>query len=152
MWPKTSFFVVHLSLVPILFTLATLNSPSLFIHTTVVHRAGLRGLGEGSECCEAEQLLSWPHIAVSRAVSVPAFAELQTDIHELTSDLVGRIPFLDYRTYTMRVLFPGIEDHPVLRDLEVRSSRRSESFPVTVSVQRDTGDQVQPPAFRGRVS
>lgn len=51
-----------------------------------------------------------------------AFAELQTDIHELTSDLDGAgIPFLDYRTYTMRVLFPGIEDHPVLRDLEVRS-------------------------------
>uniref|UniRef100_A0A803SRP4 Plexin A4 n=1 Tax=Anolis carolinensis TaxID=28377 RepID=A0A803SRP4_ANOCA len=50
-----------------------------------------------------------------------AFAELQTDIHELTSDLDGAgIPFLDYRTYTMRVLFPGIEDHPVLRDLEVR--------------------------------
>ncbi|XP_029142723.1 plexin-A4-like, partial [Protobothrops mucrosquamatus] len=47
------------------------------------------------------------------------FAELQTDIHELTSDLDGAgIPFLDYRTYTMRVLFPGIEDHPVLRDLE----------------------------------
>lgn len=52
---------------------------------------------------------------------VAAFAELQTDIHELTSDLDGAgIPFLDYRTYTMRVLFPGIEDHPVLRDLEVR--------------------------------
>ncbi|XP_074125662.1 plexin-A4 [Sminthopsis crassicaudata] len=50
-----------------------------------------------------------------------AFAELQTDIHELTSDLDGAgIPFLDYRTYTMRVLFPGIEDHPVLRDLEPR--------------------------------
>ncbi|NXC89186.1 PLXA4 protein, partial [Cercotrichas coryphoeus] len=50
-----------------------------------------------------------------------AFAELQTDIHELTSDLDGAgIPFLDYRTYTMRVLFPGIEDHPVLRDLEVK--------------------------------
>ena len=49
-----------------------------------------------------------------------AFAELQTDIHELTSDLDGAgIPFLDYRAYTMRVLFPGIEEHPVLRDLEV---------------------------------
>lgn len=52
--------------------------------------------------------------------SSAAFAELQTDIHELTSDLDGAgIPFLDYRTYTMRVLFPGIEEHPVLRDLEV---------------------------------
>lgn len=59
---------------------------------------------------------------MSRSFFVLAFAELQTDIHELTSDLDGAgIPFLDYRTYTMRVLFPGIEDHPVLRDLEVRN-------------------------------
>lgn len=50
----------------------------------------------------------------------PAFAELQTDIHELTNDLDGAgIPFLDYRTYAMRVLFPGIEDHPVLKEMEV---------------------------------
>jgi len=50
-----------------------------------------------------------------------AFAELQTDINELTSDLDrAGIPFLDYRTYTMRVLFPGIDDHPVLRELEVK--------------------------------
>uniref|UniRef100_A0A669QE62 Plexin A2 n=1 Tax=Phasianus colchicus TaxID=9054 RepID=A0A669QE62_PHACC len=49
-----------------------------------------------------------------------AFAELQTDINELTSDLDrSGIPYLDYRTYAMRVLFPGIEDHPVLRELEV---------------------------------
>ncbi|KAK1803364.1 hypothetical protein P4O66_004027 [Electrophorus voltai] len=49
------------------------------------------------------------------------FAELQTDIHELTQELDGAgIPFLDYRTYAMRVLFPGIEDHPVLKEMEVR--------------------------------
>ena len=53
-----------------------------------------------------------------------AFAELQTDIHELTQELDGAgIPFLDYRTYAMRVLFPGIEDHPVLKEMEVRVSR-----------------------------
>uniref|UniRef100_A0A8C7J5E2 Plexin-A2 n=1 Tax=Oncorhynchus kisutch TaxID=8019 RepID=A0A8C7J5E2_ONCKI len=46
-----------------------------------------------------------------------AFAELQTDINELTSDLDrAGIPHLDYRTYTMRVLFPGFDDHPVLRE------------------------------------
>uniref|UniRef100_H3D4J9 Plexin A2 n=1 Tax=Tetraodon nigroviridis TaxID=99883 RepID=H3D4J9_TETNG len=46
--------------------------------------------------------------------------ELQTDINELTSDLDrAGIPYLDYRTYAMRVLFPGIDDHPVLRELEV---------------------------------
>uniref|UniRef100_A0AAY4ESB7 Plexin-A1 n=1 Tax=Denticeps clupeoides TaxID=299321 RepID=A0AAY4ESB7_9TELE len=52
-----------------------------------------------------------------------AFAELQTDIHELTQELDGAgIPFLDYRTYAMRVLFPGIEDHPVLKELEVQAN------------------------------
>ncbi|TTG93067.1 Plexin-A4 [Bagarius yarrelli] len=56
-----------------------------------------------------------------------AFAELQTDINELTSDLDGAgIPFLDYRTYTMRVLFPGIEEHPVLKDLEVPGYRQEQ--------------------------
>ncbi|XP_037553164.1 plexin A3 [Nematolebias whitei] len=29
-----------------------------------------------------------------------------------------KIPFLEYRTYTMRVMFPGIEEHPVLKDLD----------------------------------
>uniref|UniRef100_A0A8C0QY07 Plexin-A3 n=1 Tax=Canis lupus dingo TaxID=286419 RepID=A0A8C0QY07_CANLU len=48
-----------------------------------------------------------------------AFAELQTDIHELTSHMDGvQIPFLDYRTYAVRVLFPGIEAHPVLKELD----------------------------------
>lgn len=61
------------------------------------------------------------HLTVLLFVFSPtAFAELQTDINELTSDLDrSGIPYLDYRTYAMRVLFPGIEDHPVLRELEV---------------------------------
>lgn len=58
---------------------------------------------------------------------LPAFAELQTDINELTSDLDrAGIPHLDYRTYAMRVLFPGIEDHPVLRELEVVRDKEQE--------------------------
>uniref|UniRef100_A0A8C1W8H3 Plexin A3 n=1 Tax=Cyprinus carpio TaxID=7962 RepID=A0A8C1W8H3_CYPCA len=48
-----------------------------------------------------------------------AFAELQTDIQELTNDMDGvKIPFLEYRNYTMRVMFPGIEEHPVLKELD----------------------------------
>lgn len=58
-----------------------------------------------------------------------AFAELQTDIHELTQELDGAgIPFLDYRTYAMRVLFPGIEDHPVLKEMEVLVSTPPTDF------------------------
>lgn len=33
-----------------------------------------------------------------------------------------KIPFLEYRTYTMRVMFPGIEEHPVLKELDVGAS------------------------------
>lgn len=33
-----------------------------------------------------------------------------------------KIPFLEYRTYTMRVMFPGIEEHPVLKELDVGTS------------------------------
>uniref|UniRef100_A0A8C9XWJ0 Plexin-A2 n=1 Tax=Sander lucioperca TaxID=283035 RepID=A0A8C9XWJ0_SANLU len=58
-----------------------------------------------------------------------AFAELQTDINELTSDLDrAGIPHLDYRTYAMRVLFPGIEDHPVLRELEMNVEKALKLF------------------------
>nr|XP_020648579.1 plexin-A3 isoform X1 [Pogona vitticeps]XP_020648580.1 plexin-A3 isoform X1 [Pogona vitticeps]XP_020648581.1 plexin-A3 isoform X1 [Pogona vitticeps]XP_020648582.1 plexin-A3 isoform X1 [Pogona vitticeps]XP_020648584.1 plexin-A3 isoform X1 [Pogona vitticeps] len=46
-----------------------------------------------------------------------AFAELQTDINELTNNMDGvKIPFLDYRTYARRVLFPGVDDHPALQE------------------------------------
>ncbi|XP_053378224.1 plexin-A2-like isoform X3 [Mercenaria mercenaria] len=58
-----------------------------------------------------------------------AFAELQTDMTELTSDHFGQIaiPFWDYRTYCMRVLFPQDEDsHPVIRDLDVDPARREQ--------------------------
>ncbi|CAG0885210.1 unnamed protein product [Cyprideis torosa] len=44
-----------------------------------------------------------------------AFAELQTEITDWTSDMThGGIPFLDYRTYAMKILFPNIEEHPVM--------------------------------------
>ncbi|XP_052779998.1 plexin A3-like isoform X2 [Mya arenaria] len=44
-----------------------------------------------------------------------AFAELQTDITDVTTDLEGGgIPFWDYHTYTFKVLFPGLSDHVIL--------------------------------------
>lgn len=44
-----------------------------------------------------------------------AFAELQTDVTDLTSDLsTSGMPFLDFQTYALHVLFPGLDDHPVL--------------------------------------
>ncbi|XP_074872779.1 plexin-A3 [Carettochelys insculpta] len=48
-----------------------------------------------------------------------AFAELQTDINELTNTLAGvKIPFLEYRTYALRVLFPS-QQPPLLRQAHV---------------------------------
>lgn len=45
-----------------------------------------------------------------------AFAELQTEMGDLTGDMTSvGIPFLDYRTYAMKILFPNHEDHCVLQ-------------------------------------
>ncbi|KAG1655459.1 Plexin-A4 [Nymphon striatum] len=49
-----------------------------------------------------------------------AFAELQTEMTDLTSDVTsGGIPFLDYRSYAMKILFPQSDDHPVLREFDI---------------------------------
>ncbi|CAL4133699.1 unnamed protein product [Meganyctiphanes norvegica] len=46
-----------------------------------------------------------------------AFAELQTDMTDITADLQSSgIPILDHRSYVMKVFFPGIADHPILND------------------------------------
>nr|XP_045584269.1 plexin-B-like [Procambarus clarkii] len=50
-----------------------------------------------------------------------AFAELQTDMTDLTADLESSgIPTLDHRSYVMKVFFPGVTDHPILNDPKVR--------------------------------
>lgn len=42
---------------------------------------------------------------------VVAFAELQTDIGEMTNDLShSGVPYHDYRTFCMKVLFPNGKD------------------------------------------
>merc|ERR1719391_1226100 len=46
-----------------------------------------------------------------------AFAELQTDMTDLTMDLeTSGIPLLDHRTFVMKVFFPGVGDHPLFLD------------------------------------
>ena len=48
------------------------------------------------------------------------FAELQTDLDELTGDVVGcRLPYRDLQSYLLTTLFPGAKTHPVLQPLEV---------------------------------
>ncbi|XP_076307717.1 plexin-A2-like isoform X1 [Tachypleus tridentatus] len=55
-----------------------------------------------------------------------AFAELQTEMTDLTSDMTaGGIPFLDYCTYSMKVLFPNSENHPVLKEMIVDSVKKA---------------------------
>lgn len=45
-----------------------------------------------------------------------AFAELQTDMTDLTADLESSgIPTLDHMSYIMKVFFPGVSDHPILK-------------------------------------
>lgn len=50
----------------------------------------------------------------------PAFAELQTDMTDLTADLENSgIPTLDHTNYVMKVFFPGVSDHPILNSPKV---------------------------------
>ena len=47
-----------------------------------------------------------------------AFAELQTDMSDLTSALEhGRVIIHEHKTYVLNVLFPGVHDHPVGKDM-----------------------------------
>jgi len=50
-----------------------------------------------------------------------AFAELQTEVSDFTSDLnVIGIPFWDYKTFSHNILFPAHPDYSVLRcDMKV---------------------------------
>lgn len=50
-----------------------------------------------------------------------AFAELQTDMTDLTADLENSgIPTLDHINYIMKVFFPGVSDHPILNVPKLR--------------------------------
>lgn len=56
---------------------------------------------------------------------VLAFAELQTDMRDLTADLgASAIPYHDHKNYVMKVFFPGVTEHPILRDPKVRLENR----------------------------
>lgn len=58
------------------------------------------------------------------------FAELQTDLDELTGDVVGcRLPYRDLQNYLLTTLFPGARSHPVLEHLQVS---RTKWYPHTV--------------------
>ncbi|KAF7286951.1 hypothetical protein GWI33_002800 [Rhynchophorus ferrugineus] len=58
-----------------------------------------------------------------------AFAELQTDMTDLTADLENSgIPTLDHTTYIMKVFFPGVIDHPILNALKVRLNGPKTNF------------------------
>ena len=51
------------------------------------------------------------------------FAELQTDLDELTGDVAGcRLPYRDLHSYMLANLFPGIKDHPIMHELDVSRS------------------------------
>ena len=68
-----------------------------------------------SGTCRSLDLLS-----PSLSGRVLAFAELQTDMTDLTADLQSLgIPTLDHKAYVMKVFFPGVNDHPILNDPKV---------------------------------
>uniref|UniRef100_A0A6P4EIQ6 Plexin-B n=1 Tax=Drosophila rhopaloa TaxID=1041015 RepID=A0A6P4EIQ6_DRORH len=58
-----------------------------------------------------------------------AFAELQTDMTDLTADLESTgIPTLDHVNYIMKVFFPGVSDHPILNSPKFRGSSQHTNY------------------------
>ena len=48
------------------------------------------------------------------------FAELQTDLDELTGDVAEqRLPYHHLQVYLLATLFPGCQDHPIMHTLQV---------------------------------
>lgn len=59
------------------------------------------------------------------------FAELQTDLDELTGDVIGcRLPYRDIQSYLLTTLFPGASTHPVLQPLQVRLVQRGKQVDI----------------------
>ncbi|GLH11402.1 Uncharacterized protein GBIM_16186 [Gryllus bimaculatus] len=75
-----------------------------------------------SECKQAfAQMCTWDPRRNASPRLLHAFAELQTDMTDLTADLESSgIPTLDHKNYIMKVFFPGVSDHPILNDPKIR--------------------------------
>jgi plexin A len=58
-----------------------------------------------------------------------AFAELQTEMTDLTGDLTsGGIPFLNYQKYAMNILFPNVQDHDRLLQERIELARKEKGL------------------------
>jgi plexin A len=58
-----------------------------------------------------------------------AFAELQTEMTDLTGDLTsGGIPFLNYQKYAMNILFPNFGDHDKLLQDKIELVRKEKGL------------------------
>lgn len=67
-----------------------------------------------------------------------AFAELQTDMTDLTADLENSgIPTLDHTSYIMKVFFPGVSDHPILNAPKVRRYNLTKILDWSISFEPD---------------
>lgn len=58
-----------------------------------------------------------------------AFAELQTEMTDLTGDLTsGGIPLLSYQKYAMNILFPNVQDHDKLLQERIELVRKEKGL------------------------
>lgn len=83
------------------------------------------------ECKLGKFSCKFIYIEIDKAEYLAAFAELQTDMTDLTADLESSgIPTLDHTNYIMKVFFPGVSDHPILNAPKVSNSvsRRMAAF------------------------
>ena len=59
------------------------------------------------------------YVCVTPSIFHVAFTELQTDMELVYDRSDQHLPFLDFRTFAMRVLFPHDTEHVVLQPLTV---------------------------------
>ncbi|XP_076331482.1 plexin-B-like isoform X1 [Tachypleus tridentatus] len=63
-----------------------------------------------------------------------AFAELQTDMTDLTNYLhASGVPILDHKSFVMKVFFPGVYDHPLLQDRKTKNNGLYSNYELAMS-------------------
>jgi plexin A len=55
-------------------------------------------------------------------------------MRDLTADLgASAIPTLDHRSYVMKVFFPGVTEHPILKDPKVKIEHSKNAYAVVTA-------------------
>lgn len=95
------------------------------LETSVRDRCKKEFTGINKSCPVLNRQRNMKDAHVYAFITFSHLSDLMTEMMDMSSDLVGSgIPFLDYRAYAERIFFPGHQESPLRRDLDVPESRR----------------------------